>query len=287
MQRQRGRLRQIFWLTGSALFVLGVVECVLQWGEYSANLAAFQNRELNLAVFEMDPFLQIRPKENAEFRINEDSFRGDSVVASEDAFTVFTHGINELCRSFAPEWWSAEGVSYRADYSHYLGPQARFEASISAARYSPFRRWLIPTLFSDRRIRAEQAPDPEDSRLVDWVLATCRPGAVAITAEFRTPMWALMVRAGISGIVSRVELALQCEGQLMGSYVVGLWPVKGGKPIGKPLTRASLDIGSVIAGKRRASVRFPDKVFAPAGSRFAVVLEVEATRGEENGTFLL
>lgn len=57
-------------------------------------------------------------------------FRPDLVIAFE--------AVNDLCRSFSPPWFSH--VPFQPDYSHYLGPQARFlgpemEFSSSADRF--------------------------------------------------------------------------------------------------------------------------------------------------------
>ena len=57
-----------------------------------------------------------------------------------DVVLVF-HGINDLYRGFAPEWFSKGG--FRADYAHYLGPLVRAERGHDVAAWFPFQQSMI------------------------------------------------------------------------------------------------------------------------------------------------
>lgn len=49
--------------------------------------------------------------------------------------------INDLFRSFAPEWWCRPKDNYRRDYSHYLGPVVGLEQV--RTKYFPFTEFLL------------------------------------------------------------------------------------------------------------------------------------------------
>jgi lysophospholipase L1-like esterase len=73
---------------------------------------------------------------------------------------IIKHTINDLVRSFCPEWWCLPGVSYRRDYSHYLGPVVRLAQKPIA--YRPFRQCLLRREF--RQVLAQYiAPAPLDT----------------------------------------------------------------------------------------------------------------------------
>lgn len=73
------------------------------------------------------------------------------VRAFDPDVILFFEGINDLSRSFAPEWWSVG--DYQPDYSHYWGPLIRlYRRKDLFAGYFPFGKLLTPqkikTLFS-------------------------------------------------------------------------------------------------------------------------------------------
>lgn len=176
--------------------------------------------------FEVDPFLQIRPKTYPEYErdlhVNVDSFRGDPVSRDPDTYRVFTLGgsttysylltysetypaklekrlkesfpdrkiqvenaacdwhstehslirylfyvryykpdlvvimeaVNDLFRSFAPEWWCRPGDAFRRDYSHYLGPVVGLEKA--RVKYCPFTEFLLYKKIKDMFIKPDQ-----------------------------------------------------------------------------------------------------------------------------------
>lgn len=83
-------------------------------------------------------------------------FRPDVIIVLD--------GINDLVRGFAPEWFSANGSTFRSDYSHYLGPVVRLDGQREEA-YFPFQRLLLPTLlgFPRQRDPIVGVLDPEAS----------------------------------------------------------------------------------------------------------------------------
>jgi lysophospholipase L1-like esterase len=57
------------------------------------------------------------------------------------SLVIIKHGINDLIRSFVPEWWCRPGDQYHRDYSHYLGPVVRLEWMPTV--YFPFQHFLL------------------------------------------------------------------------------------------------------------------------------------------------
>ena len=83
---------------------------------------------------------------------------------------IIKHTINDLFRSFCPEWWCLPGASYRRDYSHYLGAVVRLAQKPIA--YRPFRQCLL--LRELRQFLAQYiAPAPLDTRSA-WMANTNR-----------------------------------------------------------------------------------------------------------------
>ncbi len=203
-------MKKSFVLFFSLLAAVLAVELYLQVTEYLKVRVVAHRR---YGFFEVDPFLQIRPKRNPQFdrelHVNDDSFRGDPVSKDPETFRIFTLGgsttysytlpywetyparleqklssaypkrkiqvenaasdwyssehllirylfdlkdykpdlvivmeaINDLFRSFSPEWWSRPAQAFRRDYSHYLGPVASLERI--RVKYFPFTEFLI------------------------------------------------------------------------------------------------------------------------------------------------
>ena len=69
-----------------------------------------------------------------------------------DVVLVF-HGINDLYRGFAPEWFSRGG--FAPDYGHYLGPLVRADPERDLANWFPFRESLLL-----RALRRNEEFDP-------------------------------------------------------------------------------------------------------------------------------
>jgi lysophospholipase L1-like esterase len=183
--------------------------------------------------FEVDPFLQIRPKRYPQFdrdlHVNADSFRGDPVSADSDTYRIFIlggstsysytlsyeqtypaklekklkqeypykkiqvenaacdwystehsiirylfyvryykphlvivmHAVNDLFRSFSPEWWCRPGDTFRRDYSHYLGPVVGLERT--RVKYFPFTEFLLYKKIKNMLC----APDPAQRAYID------------------------------------------------------------------------------------------------------------------------
>ncbi|HTY44376.1 MAG TPA: SGNH/GDSL hydrolase family protein [Patescibacteria group bacterium] len=183
--------------------------------------------------FEVDPFLQIRPKRYPQFdrdlHVNADSFRGDPVSDDPDTYRIFVlggstsysytlpyeqtypaklqkklrqeypyrkiqvenaacdwystehsiirylfyvryykpqlviimHAVNDLFRSFAPEWWCRPGDTFRRDYSHYLGPVVGLERT--RVKYFPFTEFLLYKKIKNMLF----APDPAQLAHID------------------------------------------------------------------------------------------------------------------------
>jgi lysophospholipase L1-like esterase len=236
-------------LVFSSLAVILGVELYLQVTEYLKVRVVAHRR---YGFFEVDPFLQIRPKRNPQFdrelHVNDDSFRGDPVSSDPSTFRVFTLGgsttysytlpywdtypakleqklstaypgqkiqvenaasdwyssehmlirylfdlkdykpdlvivmeaINDLFRSFAPEWWSRPGQNFRRDYSHYLGPVASLESI--RVKYFPFTEFLlykkVRAIF-DRRAQGVVKIDGEDPDFYQKVKKNTRPAKVS------------------------------------------------------------------------------------------------------------
>lgn len=193
-----------------AVCAVGFCEIALQVQQY---LKARVITHRRYGFFEVDPFLQIRPrrypKYDRELHVNDDSFRGDPVDMSAGTYRIFTlggsttysyllpyeetyparleaklknasprrtfqvqnascdwystehsiirylfyvryykphlviinHAVNDLIRSFAPEWWCRPGDAFRRDYSHYLGPVVGLERT--RVKYFPFTELLL------------------------------------------------------------------------------------------------------------------------------------------------
>lgn len=70
---------------------------------------------------------------------------------------IMWHGINDLCRSFGPNWFTLEDAPYNDDYRHYLGPVAgilRYYATpvpTPKLIHSALLSWLSEALYSDVR----------------------------------------------------------------------------------------------------------------------------------------
>lgn len=62
-----------------------------------------------------------------------------------DVVLVF-HGVNDLYRSFAPEWFS--NSQFRPDYGHYLGPLVRAERARDIAAWFPFEHSMLLKTFN-------------------------------------------------------------------------------------------------------------------------------------------
>ncbi len=212
------------------------MEGALQWRELEAQRERAERAESRSELFEVDPFLQIRPRPNDRIHVNADSFRGDPLDLSDDVSRVFTlggsstfewrlpyedtypaklerrlaatpggkrvqlqnaasdwystehsviryafhvrrlkpdviivmHAINDLFRSFAPEWFCDAGARFRPDYSHYLGAIVRV-ARPREAVWIPFRESLLLRTVRRALGRAPVAsPGPIDAEAPDF-----------------------------------------------------------------------------------------------------------------------
>jgi lysophospholipase L1-like esterase len=129
--RRRGTLR-IFALGGSTT--------------YSGNVDYAQTYPAQLAriLKERAPHLEIEIQNAAcdwystehsliRYLFNVRRFEPDLVL-------VF-HGVNDLYRGFAPEWFSSG--EFRPDYAHYLGPLVRSERGHDVAAWFPFQHSML------------------------------------------------------------------------------------------------------------------------------------------------
>ncbi len=73
----------------SGVTLIASAEIILRVLDYQERLKQFKE---NQNLFEIAPFLQIRPKPSEEKHINKDSLRGDPVDTSPETFRIFTLG---------------------------------------------------------------------------------------------------------------------------------------------------------------------------------------------------
>lgn len=518
---------KLLWAAAVVFGVLAVGEIVLQWGAYVEHRAMLEVRRSELGAYEVDPFLQVRPKVDSGLGVNKAGFRGDELVVSDSAFRVFVlgggetfaadlayadtypavvesilrerypevrvqvqnaaadwyttkhsvirylfdirelspnlvvcmHGVGDLVRSFVSQWYCGQGATYRDDYGHFLGPLAEMVSEVEKEPYFPFRHLALrrviggewggprgwssapnsgvwetregglvatpithfpsiepfrrnlttlcgllkadgvpivlcgqPFIFKDDvvatsgfsavRLCGENGRYPDaaslahglssfnavvaavakrnDASFVDLAGAIPRDymyfsddvrltelghekaavaiathiaasgyiekkfpgttvrkglvrrtamtllgpdegvletevlnqdtkaamggsvhGAAAISWALETPRWGMLMQAGRSGVLSRVEIALRAIGEVKALYDVRVHGVAGGRPIGEPLVQAVLRGSDIPTEGVGVSVPFDSRLFIPAGTQFAVVVGV---RGDSEGT---
>jgi lysophospholipase L1-like esterase len=111
---------------------------------------------------------------------------------------VVVHGINDLYRSFSPPAWASG--PYKPDYSHYLGPYARFQGPepepLVHAPFWPPSRWLLWKNIREQWLDAPRAYDSrvENVRRLKKVLKERHIESFRSLASFRTN-YELLIRA--------------------------------------------------------------------------------------------
>lgn len=125
---------------------------------------------------------------------------------------VMWHGINDLCRSFGPNRFTQEGVAYRNDYGHYLGPVSGMMQYYRAPVRKPplfnslVLSWLRDSLYSDLREawRAREEQRLESVRVDDF----------PSLAPFRSNVDMLLKLVAVDGVtvVMASEPTLYAEG---------------------------------------------------------------------------